>query len=91
MERGEGGGGLFALGREVEATIANPLLSWTRQLVLLMEQGRITLGIGVSMAIAFFHFCVERDEGEGGEGVVVTMASSKRRLASCLYGQERSM
>ena len=37
VERGEGGGGLFALGREVEATIANPLLSWTRQLVLLME------------------------------------------------------
>ena len=46
-------GGVVCLGREEEATIVKPLPSWTRQLVLLMESGRIPLGSRATMATPF--------------------------------------
>ena len=50
-----------------------------------MDNGRITLGRGCVHGHPFSQFCVERAEGGwGGEGVVVTMALSKWRLASCI-------
>ena len=50
-----------------------------------MDKGRITLGRGCVHGHPFSHFCVERAEGGWGEeGVVVRMASSKWRWASCL-------
>ena len=54
----------------MEATIVNPLPSWKRQLGLLVEEGRITLGMGVSMATHFPTSVWEevREVGGGGCG-----------------------
>ena len=50
-----------------------------------MDKGRITLGRGCVHGHPFSQFCVERAEGGwGGEGVVVTMALSRWRWASCI-------
>ena len=49
-----------------------------------MEQGRITLGMGVSMATPFPIYVWKEVRGIAGRGVVVTIVSSKWRWASCI-------